>query len=72
MKKGQKVIWKDPVSGEQRVGILQSRDIVVAEAKAYPDGLPGKFKDVNEISWTVAEWKTGKPFNIGEKYLKIK
>lgn len=69
MRKGEKVKWIDPVTGKERVGILQERDFVTDEAKAYKDGFPRKFNLVNEFSWTVAEWETGKPFAIRERDL---
>lgn len=69
MRKGEKVKWTDPVTRKVRVGILQERDFVTDAAKAHKDGSPREFNPVNEFSWTVAEWETGKPVAIRERDL---
>lgn len=51
MKKGNKVYWK--YSGKIYSGVLDYKELVVAEIPMDDDGYLGTPKDMNRYSWTI-------------------
>lgn len=66
MKTGQKITWKDLVSGRTRFGTLIEKNKVVSIAEANSELCPKDFKDVDYWSWNVREEKTKKVFCLKE------
>lgn len=73
MKKAQKVIWNDIVTGRTRYGVLREKTEVVAVAEADENLYPKEFKNANYSTWEVEEIGTGKLFALQEKdFVQIK
>lgn len=68
MKKGQTVYFRDSFTGKVVEAVILDEILVIEEAKAYEDGLTGKFKKVNRKQYDV-ETKDGKQFSFVESEL---